>query len=146
MAYLDYLPLVLKHKFGTGLGIFELVKISSTIDANSSKAEEIPVDKGYVRLLLKMRFGNITRDKLKIRFEGITLISADEVLISDELLNWPIEFYPLPQAKTGAKIIITNTDTTSSQSFNCVFDTILIPENRIKKINEILSWDVEKLG
>jgi len=144
MAYLDYLPLVLKHKLGTGLGIFELVKISSTIDANSSKTEEIPVDKGYVRLLLKMRFGNITRDKLKIRFEGITLISADEVLISDELLNWPIEFYPLPQAKTGAKIIITNTDT-SSQNFSCVFDTVLIPEAKMKKINDILNWDIEKM-
>ena len=144
MAYLDYLPLVLKHKLGTGLGTFELVRISTTVAANSSKTEEIPVDRGYVRLLLKMRFGNITRDKLKIRFEGITLISADEVLISDELLNWPLDFYPLPQAKAGAKIIITNTDT-SSQSFSCVLDTILIPENRIKKINEILGWDVEKM-
>ncbi|GAI76431.1 unnamed protein product [marine sediment metagenome] len=119
-------------------GEFGQIRYTETIAAGATTRIALTPPAGKWWVIFKYRFGDLTADVLKFRFNNIRNYFEQWITIGIELLDQTI--YPKPYLVVsggGGEIIVENTDD-ESQDFEIVLDFYIIDNELKGRIRELI--------
>lgn len=112
---------------------FKQVKVTKSLTAGQLYEHNFNIPAGKIAFLTKVKYGDITEDKIDVRYEGFNVGNAS-VRIDHELLSFETKFFPwIGMTSKSGKAVLKNNDT-ATQNFNAVYDFIQLSEKQYRKV------------
>jgi hypothetical protein len=118
-----------------GKGKFRQVRVNESLNAGTTTNYNFDVPRGKTMFLTHVKYGNITPDKISIRIEGYNSEPLDTT-IGQPLINFSFNIKPwIGLTNNSGGLVLKNTDT-AAQTFDAVFDAIILNEEDAKLLRE----------